>query len=825
MKLNQALRIIGLQCSLGVMASVAGTATISVDTAQRGARVNPALYGIFLEEINHGVDGGLYGELIANRAFENSRPPEGCTLRDSRWVSSKGWDSGFQVPAGRVPSWTLIREGAARGAISLETTNGLNAASPYCLRLDVERSEGGRIGVANEGFWGIGVNHGARYTLRLYARASSGTGPIAVRLENARGEACSSEAVFKRLSPQWTAYDAVLKGSRDEARARLAIVATGPGQVWLDFVSLFPAATFKGRANGMRADIAGMLAAMKPGFVRFPGGCVVEGGNIESAYDWKLTVGPVEQRPERWGAWNYRRTHGMGLYEYLQFCEDLGAAPLYVGFAGQTCLFRRADHTPMEQMGPIVSNFLDVVDFANGPTGSAWGGLRARMGHRRPFGLNLVEIGNENGGAEYERRYRLIHKALKKKAPGIDAIADYAIPQAAYDIVDEHYYNTPSWFLSAFNHYDGRDRRSPKVYVGEYAVTGGAEPGCLLAALSETVFALGMERNGDLVRYCSYAPLLAHEHGHTGWHGMINFNSTQVYGTASYHAGRLLAENRVDVVLKTDVQSTMSSDTRIRGRVGLGTWDTQAEFKDVCVEKEGGVLYRSSFDTGAEGWQPQGGTWKVTDGVYAQQAGGTPCLSLLGQDDWSDYTLTLKARKTGGAEGFLIVFGAQGDDRYWWNIGGWQNREHGLELNREPVGSHVGGTIERGKWYDIKVEVKGTHVRCSLDGRIVHETDANRVTEKLFAMAGRDEKSGEIVIKAVNMTRESVATTLKVPGSATGPTPTVATVLTAATLANNNSFSEPEKVVPKPLVTIRRKGPDCEADLPPHSFTVIRLRP
>ncbi len=803
----------------------AGTASITIDTGKPGPRLNPRMYGIFLEEINHGVDGGLYGELIANRAFENSRPPEGCSLRDGRWRSRQGWDSGFDAEVGEVPRWSLVREGSAEGRMELETTGGLNDNTPYCLRLDVEEPSGGRIGIANEGFWGIGVMKGEKYDLSLYARGAEGfVGPLAVTMEGAAGTPCSDTVKFDGVAASWKPFKATLTGTKSEPKARLVITAGGKGKVWFDFVSLFPRKTFKNRPNGLRADVAQMIADLKPGFVRFPGGCVVEGGNIESAYNWKLTVGPVEERPERWNVWNYRRTHGMGLYEYLQFCEDLSAEPLYVGFAGQSCLGRRPEHVPMEKMGWVVANFLDVVEYANGQANSQWGALRAKSGHPATFGLKLIEIGNENARPEYEQRYRLIHEALKKKHPEIVAIADYAIPDAAYDIVDEHFYGSPSWFISQFNHYDRYDRNAPPVYVGEIAVTspeGGDLKGNLIAALAEGVFLMGMERNGEVVRMVSYAPLLAHVSGRSGWHGMIYFDSTRVFGTVSYYLWKLFGLNRLDQIVQTEVECEPSKPVVISGGIGVGTWETAAEFKDIRVEKNGEVLYVSDFSKKAEDWKTEGGRWSVQDGAW-RQSDRVVGLSYFGDETWSDYTLTLKARKLGGAEGFLIVFGHKGEDKYWWNIGGWGNREHAIEFNRTTVGRHIPGRVELDRWYDIKVELRGARMRCYLDGKLVHD-ETVPLTKRLFAVAGRDDARGELVLKVINTAPDPVLANLNIAGVGGVASEAQLDVLTSARRDDQNSLAEPQKVVPK-TETIANVGLQFAHEFPANSLTVMRLK-
>lgn len=828
--------LLGALCPL---ASAVEFALININATNAGPAISPRLYGVFLEEINHGVDGGLYGELVRNRAFEDSRPPEGYVFQNGRWQNRQGFDSGFSrygYTTNGVPFWSPVQTGEAQGSMHLETTGGITAESAYCLRLDVESVANGWFGVANEGFFGIGVRQGESYRLALYARGGDGfNGPLVVRIEDAAGKACSDEVTLETIPGSWSRFERTLTATATEAKARLVISAGAKGKVWLDFVSLFPAKTWKNRANGLRPDIAEMIAGLHPGFVRFPGGCVVEAGTIETAYNWKLTVGPVEQRQERWGPWNYRRTQGMGLFEYLQFCEDLGAEPLYVGFAGQTCIFRAPELVPMEEMGWVRDNFLDTVEYANGSADSKWGELRARAGHPAPFNLKLVEIGNENQGREFEQRYNFIHAALKAKYPDLTCFADLSwtsresMQDAHFDIEDQHYYNSPRWFATRFHEYDGRDRTEPPLYLGEVAVTtgdAGDSRGNLLAALSEGVFLMGCERNADTVRMVSYAPLLANVAGRTEltgapppWHAMIYFDGTRVFGTASYYLWKLFGENRPDHCVQTEVSFPNAKPVAVAGQIGLGTWADTAEFKDVRVERDGEALYRSDFTAGAEGWQQDGGRWSVANGVYRQGREGQG-FSYFGAAHWTDYTLTLKARNIGGSEGFLILFGRSGGDRFWWNLGGWGNTQHAIEFNQTPVGSPVPGRIERDRWYDIKIQIAGPRIRCYLDGQLIHDAAVPR-PQNFFAVAGQDAARGDVIVKAINLGGESVSAELVLQGLE--PVQVRATLLTSARLADNNSLAEPTKVVPVEA-GVALAGNKLAHEFPPHSLTVLRLK-
>jgi alpha-L-arabinofuranosidase len=830
-------------CSVAAfsLAAWAGPAAITIDAAKPGPVFNPRMYGIFLEEINHAVDGGLYGELIRNRAFEDSRPPEGYVFENGRWQNRRGFDSGFArygYSTDGAPFWSLVRTGAAQGSVSLEKTGGITPQSAYCLRIAADSVEGGRLGVANEGFFGIGARQGESYRFSVYARGDKDFhGPLTARFENARGEPCSDEIKIENISEAWIPFKGTLTASATDPKTRLVLTLGAKGSVWLDFVSLFPAKTWRDRENGLRSDIAQMIADLHPGFVRFPGGCVAEAGSIETAYDWKLTVGPLERREERWGPWSERRTQGMGFLEYLQFCQDLGAEPLYVGFAGQTCIFRAPELVPMSKMGWVRDNFTDALEFANGPVDSKWGAVRAESGHPAPFGLNMVEIGNENQGPEFGSRYKLLHDALKAKQPGLICLADLSFTSprtlqgAPFDLEDQHHYSSPRWFTSAFHQFDGRDRQSPPLYLGEVASTtpdAGPTRGNLLAALSESAFLLGCERNADVVRMVSYAPLLGHVEGRTElpgapppWHAMIYFDGTRAFGTASYYAWKLFGANRPDRIVQTEVQFPEAKPFAVTGQIGLGTWADSAEFKDVRVEKsDGQVLYQSDFNNkGAEGWQPRGGQWSVENGVYRQSRPGQG-FSYFGDADWSDYTLTLKARHVEGPEGFLIVFGRQGGDRFWWNMGGWGNNQHGIEHNQNAVGAPVPRKIERDRWYDVKVEVAGARIRCYLDGNLVHDAVATP-EQKFFVAAGREDASGDIIVKAVNLGAEAIPAEVKQPGATL--TGAHVTVLKSQNLADNNDLAAPRKISPAEA-DLPADGSRCAHEFAPYSLTILRLK-
>jgi alpha-L-arabinofuranosidase len=811
----------------------AATAAIDIDLNQRGPALNPQMYGIFLEEINHGVDGGLYAELIRNRGFEDAKPPEGFNYRDGRWVTPAGYDAGFDrfgYFTNGIPFWTLLQENGARGSMNLDLTHPLNPATPRSLRLEIETPGADGLSIANQGFWGIGAVANKKYHLSFWARANPNfSGPITATLSSSEGHPLSHAVAFSGLTPEWRHFEDTLAADETDGHARLLLTAHSAGTIWFDMVSLFPADTFRGRPNGLRADIAQMIADLHPGFVRFPGGCVVEGGSLETSYNWRKTIGPLEQREEVWGPWNYRRTHGMGFYEYLQFCEDIGAAPLFVGFAGETCLFRNVQDVPMSDMGSVATNFLDALEFANGDTSNPFGRLRAEEGHPASFGIKLVEVGNEGGTTNFPPRYQIVHSLLKSNFPAISYINDLSfqrrdwVKSGASALEDNHFYNSPQWFMNNTRHYDNRDRSLPPVYDGEVAVTsgeGGRDKGNLIAALAEGAFLMGLERNADVVRMVSYAPLLANIEGRTDWHGMIYFDSLRSYGTVSYYLWKLFGLNRPDHTVETSVNYTPDDPGPITGGIGVGTWGTSAEFKDIRVEKNGQTLYASDFSSQAANWKSEGGNWSVVNGAW-RQSDQAEALSYFGDDSWTNYTLTLQAKKIIGPEGFLIVFGHKNSDKFWWNLGGWGNHDHAIEFNQTDVGPHVRGHIETDRWYAIKIQIAGRHIQCFLDGQLIHDVAAP-ARDRFFAEAGRDDKPGDIIVKAINVSAQPVQGQIALKGASQIQAGAKVVTLSSTRLSDNNSLDQPEKVMPVEAPA-NLSGDHFTWQFPANSLTILRL--
>ncbi|MDX1933035.1 MAG: alpha-L-arabinofuranosidase C-terminal domain-containing protein [Capsulimonadales bacterium] len=779
---------------------------IRADARASGTPVSPYLYGVFFEEINHAGDGGLYGELVRNRSFEDGRD------------GTDAW--ALNVSEGGSATWRQDR------------SPSVHANNPTSLRLEIT-SNPGEVTLSNTGYWGITLRKGKRYDFSLLARATPGfRGPIEVRLQDRLGKTLA-KAPLTAPGADWKRQTAVLKPTADATDAHLVLATRGVGTVFLDMVSLFPE-TYKNRPNGLRPDLATTVAAMRPAFLRFPGGCFVEGETMASAFRWKNTIGPIESRPSRACLWGYRSTEGLGYHEYLQFCEDVGAVPLLV----VNCGMAHRDVVPMAEMGPWVQDALDAIEYANGPVTSKWGALRAQQGHPKPFGLKFIEIGNENGGPAYDERFALFVDALRKHHPEVRIIADLwggAPKSRPYDLIDEHYYSDPDFFFRNARRYDDYPRTGPKVYVGEYAVTQGAGTGNLHAALGEAAFMIGMERNADVVSMSSYAPLFVRAENRAWNPDAIVFNSGSVFGTPSYHVQRLFAHARPEVSLPTTLEMTEASrkatslQPPLRGAVGLGTWDTQAEFRDVTVTGVDGTPFPLT------GERIVSGTWNRQGDVLSQTESGNDRRIMFGDASWGDYTLSLKARKTGGAEGFLILFRA-GDDRnlYWWNLGGWGNTRHAVERMHNggksiPPGAETQGRIETGRWYDIRVEVRGPRIVCFLDGKAVHtfEEPGTPLFHAVVGRAGRD-----YVLKVVNGAETAQTAVVALSGRADADAGTVMaeiTTLTGEALSAENSFETPERIAPRrtkaALPVIRENGsPAFRLNIAPRSVTVVRWR-
>jgi len=734
------------------LSAFGASVTIDVDCNKPTVSLSPHLYGLFFEDINFAADGGLYAELVQNRSFE--------------YYKIRGNDP-LARHAHPLYAWSKIEQGGASCDISVENEAPLNAKNTNYLRIQI--TQAGTAGVANSGFDGIPLDAGSSYEVSLYARHSdwSGSSKIRVALELEDGTVCG-ETEFDGVGPEWRKFEGTLTSSQTADNARLVVTTGGAGSLYLDMVSLFPQDTFNGRKNGLRKDLVQALKDLHPKFLRFPGGCIAHGDGLDNIYRWKDTVGDVAERKPNWNRWGYHQTYGLGYFEYMLLCEDIGATPLPVIPVGVSCGFTLPQEcVPMDQLGPWIQDALDLIEFANGPVSSEWGGLRAKMGHPEPFNLQFVALGNEpHDNNLFRDRFPLFAKAIREAHPEIKIIGTSGLGAEIpiYDLMteekvyssDEHYYESPQWFIANQNRFDNFDRSKPKIFIGEYA----SRDRKLYNALAEAAYLTGVERNGDIVDMTCYAPLFANVK-HTQWNpDLIYFDHRTVVKTPSYYVQQLFAANKGDVYLANSVTRSKAQKPRtLAGGVGIGTWHTTIEIKDVAVN--GKKLDPSQ-------WQVESGSFELKDGNYAQLDVETEPAISQGSEMFGGKTVTytLRARKTGGNEGFLIVFGRQADNNsYWWNIGGWGNTRHALQIgvgNDKSVVTEVHGKIESNTWYDIKVQLSPGRIKCYLNGDLVHDYAIPQTT--ISVSPTLDKQSGEVIVKLVNPTSEAVDATIKLKG-------------------------------------------------------------
>jgi alpha-L-arabinofuranosidase len=821
-----------MACSVAVMAVAVTAATIqaappvtmTIQAGQPAHAMSPTLYGVFFEDINYAADGGLYAEMLQNRSFE---------------FTDKGTLFG----------WTMVRRGSPLGNMVIETERPINTNNPHFLRMQVSSASEG-VGVRNDGFDGLLIEKGSNYVFSMWGRSlDSRDVRVVARLETAQDKPLG-EMLVSRMAPDWHQFSAVIKAKDNCTNAHLSLLIVDAGTYDFDMVSLFPEHTFKNRPNGMRADLAQMVADLKPSFVRFPGGCIVEGKNLANRYRWKDTIGRVEERRGNWNRWQsampeapaplYNQSYGLGFFEFFQFCEDIGAEPLPILNCGMSCQYQDGELVPLDQLDPYIQDALDLIEFANGAETSEWGAKRAAMGHPLPFNMKYLGVGNEQWGDAYFERYNRFFTVLKAGHPEIRIVSS-AGPQAEgadfdkawemlrgskADLVDEHYYRQPLWFINHADRYDRYDRNGPKVFAGEYAAHTPSRRNSLEAALAEAAFMTGLERNSDVVEMASYAPLFARA-GAVQWPvDLIWFDNLHTYGTPAYYVQKLFSQNRGEQVLALTL-SDPASDSGAAGGICLGTYHTGAEFKDIRVTRGSHRLFAADFESDMRGWRTTGGDWVVKEGKCRQSKIDVVATASAGDEDWTDYTLTLKARKISGDEGFLIgVRNINGGSKVQWNLGGWGNTKHGIQDltgGNDRIVEQVPGAIETDRWYDVKVELKGAHLNCYLDGVLVQSVDVPGLrTQRVFATACRDPKTDCLILKAVNPTSRNVEAKIQLEGLEHVGARGEAIVLTGESQTDENSFLTPVKVAPKTL-PVTGLGKSFRYKFQANSLTVLRI--
>ncbi len=589
------------------VSAMAQNNTIEVNTKKIGASIQSTMYGIFFEDINYAADGGLYGELIKNRSFEFPQ-------------HLMGWQ--------------------AFGCVDVEDDNAPFERCPHYVILSDPGHKDRRSGLVNEGYFGIGIEKGEAYRFSVWAKAPKGTAAIRVQLikENSMDE--KQEFVEEEInitSSQWKKYTVTLNAPQTEKQAKLRIFLKGTNSVALEHISLFPVNTFKNRENGMRRDLAQALADLKPGIFRFPGGCIVEGTDLATRYQWKNTLGPVENRPLNGNRWehtfdyryypDYYQSYGLGFFEFFQLSEDIGAEPLPILSVGLACQYQNwndeSAHVPMDELQPYIDDCLDLIEFANGPVTSKWGKVRADMGHPAPFNMKYIGVGNEQWGEFYYERLKPFVAAIRAKYPDIKIVGTSGpvpedVPDNTYrfedgwkamkaqkaDLVDEHYYRDEEWFLTHGLRYDTYDRKGPKVFAGEYACHGkGKKWNHYEAAILEAAFMTGFERNADIVHMTTPAPLFAHVDGWQWRPDQIWYDNTDMFKTVSYYVQQMYSTNAgTNVLSLTMDKKPVANQVGQNGLFASAAYDSKTDEVIIKIANTSKTSQPVSFNlTGMKG--------------------------------------------------------------------------------------------------------------------------------------------------------------------------------------------------------------------------------
>lgn len=776
------------------------------------------LYGIFFEDLNHAADGGLYAEMVQNRSFEF------CAVDNPSYHPLMAWEK-IEKKYSRMQWW-------------IQDSHPYSRRNPHYLVCEIFETGMG-AGVRNTGFTpGMYLQKGEKYRFSCLA-ATDGRGelPLRIVLENDEGRNLGQADIVVSNGTVWNHYEAAITAQETTTAGNLSIYIEAVGRLYLDMVSLFPQKTFMQQRNGLRADIATLLADLKPRFMRFPGGCLVHDGSInaedrDSLYRWKNTIGVLEERPARRNNWGYNQTLGLGYYEYFCFCEEIGAKPLPVLPAGYDPHHQRK--VPFDQLDEWIQEALDLISFANDDASAQWGRIRCELGHPEPFGLEYIGIGNEEVGEGFFERYPYFHKAIKEKYPDIQIIASSG-PFAAggeyekgwncarrnhADLVDEHYYMAPEWFLANHHRYDSFDEKDPRVFLGEYASWGNT----WYNALIEASYMTGMERNSEKVGLACYAPLLCNVN-YINWKpDMIWFDNHQAYGTANYYVQKLFinhqGDDRIELEM-TGIDDSVTIQDDPKGGFGLRTEpDTVVRYSQIMIEDiQNGTIWKDSE------------VYFVGDNVE-QYISADPDARVVTEDillhtvESDHYIITVKGEMLYGRRGFMLQYGNRDEkNRYQWEIGGWQNMDSALTQDiagRNSCLTQSSFTVAADREYELKLEIEGRHLRAYIDGELIHEIHHAPVKiEPLYTAASIDRQSGDVIVKLVNVQKRPIDTVLHIEGieQAKG----IAYIMSGFALKDENSFAEPLKVSPREEEIQLTQG-CCSCHIDGESVQVLRFQ-
>lgn len=813
---------------------------INVDLNEKGHDVDKNLYGIFFEEINHAGDGGLYAELVRNRNFEEHVIPSGMIYKDGFAVAPhslnyehggyRDWKIKWDMDSLKMDGWTVKGE----AVYDVTAENQLDPATPNALHLEMQKSG---VILENAGYWGMRIIGRDKYDLRFYINPVDYAGSVTAKIVSEKGKELARHSFKITKSDGWQELTAELLPKETDYKATLQLVFDKPGNVYIDYVSLFPQNTFKGRKNGLRPDVARMIADLNPGFIRWPGGCIAEGATLDNRAKWKETIGDPMKRHSEWILWNYHCTWGFGYHEFLQFCEDVGAAGMFVANVGLSCSVRNGDWT--EDYEPYLQDIIDAIDYATAPASNPWGAKRAAAGHPEPFNLKYVELGNEQVGDHYAERYNYFYRILKEKYPNITFISTLQLSPSRdklekADMIDPHWYVNAGFFYENDHLFDNMERGKYDIYIGEYAVITEAN---MNAALAEAAFLTGVERNSDLVKMTSYAPLFENNNRKDWPTNLIWINNEKTMGRASYYVQQMYARNRP--TYNIGISTTDPDPDLTSGALGFMGRNLNEMVKDITIKDSKGNVIASniSVDRLKKIEQRSGRRWggpvimNMIDGVRLDGGSVEFDIRLIETEvPAPPFDVDRTPRKSIVAPS--MIFGAKEGNKDYFvlnlpQINGdrkviTMNRAINGEANidRNPGGGSL--NLEKDKWHKVRIHFSGNNeVNVYMDGHKVFEQIASAPSGH-YVVAGYDEATGETIVKVVNSTEEFYTPTITVKASTVESNGQVIT-LSSANKSDENSMTDPLKIRPEKS-EYHGFGKEFEYSFRPNSFTVLRFK-